>query len=101
MYVITSIIDSRSSACKEFSGKEYNFVVISKYLDEKSHSYSTLIVQDKQGHRMKNQDLIVDESGLFDYLHIGDTLKKQKVELYVKVTSLKFDTTFKVDLGCR
>jgi len=82
-------------------GKEYDFVIIDKYLDKNEHSYPTLVVQDKQGHKTINQDLVFDISGLFDYLHIGDTLMKHKGEEYTKVIKYGLDTTFKVDFGCR
>ena len=85
---------------KEFKNYKYDYVILNKYLDTAQHSYPTLILQDAKGNKFINQDLIPDHSELFDFLSIGDSIKKQQGTALVNIINSKTDTTFEVDFGC-
>ena len=74
--------------------------MINKYIDSSQHSYPTLILQDDRGDHFKNLDLIFDKGDLFDFLSVGDSIKKEKGTAMVTVINSKMDTTIKVDFGC-
>lgn len=97
---LPSLNDAACNRFKDFKSEELNAVVINKYLDSNEHSYSTLILEDKNGIITKNQDLVTDRSGLFDYILIGDTITKQGGTEFVKIVNAKRDSTFQTDFGC-
>lgn len=95
-----SLNDSACNRLKDFKSYKYDYLVVNKYLDSTQHSYPTLVLQDSQGNIFQNQDLLMDNSGLFDFLTSGDSIRKQQGTVLVKVKNNKIDTTFKVDFGC-
>ena len=97
---IPSVNDTSCTAFKTFKNKEYEFIIVSKYTDENQHSYPTIILQDKEGNKSKNQDFISDNSGFFNYINIGDTLRKQQGIRYTKVINATVDTAFEPNFGC-
>ncbi len=95
-----SFNDAACSRFKEFKSYKYDYLVLNKYLDSNEHSYPTLILQDGKGNKFPNQDLIMDNSGLFDFLNIGDSIKKKQGDSLVNVVNSSLDTTIEVDFGC-
>ncbi len=95
-----SLNDSACNSFKDFKRYKYDYVLINKYLDSTQHSYPTLILQDSQGNKIKNQDLIKDNSGLFDFVNIGDSIKKKEGDSLVNVINNRLDTIIEVDFGC-
>lgn len=95
-----SLNDSACNRSKDFKGYKYDYLIVNKYLDSTQHSYPTLILQDAKGNKFESQDLIMDNSGLFDFLSIGDSIKKQKGTVLVNVKNSTTDTTFEADFGC-
>lgn len=104
IFFISSVVKTVSNApCdrfKEFKDYKYDYLILNKYLDTTQHSYPTLVLQDNKGYKFQNQDLILDNSGLFYFLIAGDSIKKQKGTASVKIIRNKTDTTFEVDFGC-
>ena len=102
-FVGASIKDFDAAPCnsyKDFKSYAYDYVVVNKYIDSSEHSYPTLILQDKKGNSLQNVDLIFDKSDLFDFLSIGDSIKKGTGTDIIRVLNSKIDTTFKVNFGC-
>lgn len=95
-----SLNDSACNSLENFKNYNYDYLILNKYLDSTQHSYPTLVLQDAQGNKFENQDLIVDNSGLFDFLTIGDSIKKKQGTVLVRVKNNKTDTTFEADFGC-
>jgi hypothetical protein len=89
-----------SDSYKDFKSDTYDYLVINKYIDSNEHSYSTLVLQNKAGYQFKNTELDFDKSNLFNFLSVGDSIKKKKGTAIVRVINKKVDTTFKVDFGC-
>jgi hypothetical protein len=104
IFLISSVVKTVSNApCdrfNEFKDYKYDYLILNKYLDTTQHSYPTLILQDATGNKFVNQDLILDRSELFDFLTIGDSIKKQQGTVLVNIINSKTDTTFEVDFGC-
>ena len=97
---LPSLNDGACNRFKDFKSYKYDYLVINKYLDSNEHSYPTLILQDGKGDRFQNQDLIDDNSGLFQFLSVGDSIQKRKGDSVVNVIRNKLDTTIKVNFGC-
>lgn len=97
---LPSFNDNSCRAFADFKNQEYKAVIVDKYYDKKEHSYPTLIYKDQNGNKIINQNLILDNSGLFDYVRIGDTLTKKKNEEYIQIKSAKVDTMIILDFGC-
>ena len=85
---------------KDLKNDTYDYVVINKYIDSNQHSYPTLVLQYKDGYQFKNTDFDFDKSNLFNFLSVGDSIKKEKGSAIIRVINRKVDTTFKVDFGC-
>jgi NADH:ubiquinone oxidoreductase subunit 5 (subunit L)/multisubunit Na+/H+ antiporter MnhA subunit len=95
-----SLNDSACNRLKDFKSYKYDYLVVNKYLDSTQHSYATLVLQDSQGNKFPNQDLIMDNSGLFDFLSVGDSIKKKPGTVFVEVKNNITNRTFEVDFGC-
>lgn len=103
VFVAGTIKDDNAALCnsyKDFKSDTYDYLVINKYIDSNEHSYPTLVLQYKDGYQFKNTDLDFDKSNLFNFLSVGDSIKKEKGSAIVRVINRKVDTTFKVDFGC-
>ena len=92
--------DAPCKSFKDFKSTAYDYLIVSKYIDANEHSYPTLIIQDANGNRFKNLDLHFDQSGLFNFIKIGDSIKKDKGSDLVTIVNSKIDTTLEVDFGC-
>ncbi len=66
----------------------------------KYDAYPTLDLQSKEGYQFKNTDFDFDKSNLFNFLSVGDSIKKERGSAIVRVINKEVDTTFKVDFGC-
>jgi hypothetical protein len=95
-----SLNDSACNSFKTFKNYKYDYLILNKYLDSTQHSYPTLVMQDAKGNKFESQDLIMDNSGLFDFLITGDSITKKQGSDLVRVKNSKIDTTFQADFGC-
>lgn len=95
-----SFIESACNSFKDFKSYKYDYLVIDKYVDSTEHSYPTLILQDAKGNKIKNQDLRMDYSGLFNLIRIGDSLKKENGDSIVNVINGGLDTMIESNFGC-
>ena len=103
VFVAGTIKEDNAALCdsyKDFKNDTYDYLLISKYIDSNEHSDRTLVLQNKGGYQFRYTDLDFDKSNLFNFLSIGDSLKKEKGAVIVRVFNRKVDTTFKVDYGC-
>ncbi|HET7118311.1 MAG TPA: hypothetical protein VFI29_17570 [Hanamia sp.] len=103
VFVALTIKEDNAAVCnsyKDLKNDTYDYLVINKYIDSNEHSYRTLILQNKGGYHFKYTDLDFDKSNLFNFLSVGDSIKKEKGSAIVSVINRKVDTTFKVDYGC-
>lgn len=92
--------DAPCNSYKDFKSYTYDYLIINKYVDLNEHSYRTLILQDGNGNKFKNLDLNFDQSELFEFISIGDSIKKAKGTDLVNILNSKIDTTLEVDFGC-
>ena len=103
VFVVLTTREDSAAVCnsyKDFKNDTYDYLLINKYIDSNEHSDRTLVLQNKGGYQFKYTDLDFDKSNLFNFLSIGDSLKKEKGSVIVRVLNRKVDTTFKVDYGC-
>ena len=103
VFVAGTIKEDNAALCdsyKDFKSDTYDYLVINKYIDSNEHSYRTLVLQSKEGYQFKSTDWDYDKSNLFNFLSVGDSIKKKKESAIVRVINRKADTTFKVDFGC-
>ena len=102
VFVTATIKEDNAALCdsyKDFKSDTYDYLVINKYIDSNEHSYRTLVLQSKEGYQFKSTDWDFDKSNLFNFLSVGDSIKKKKESAIVRVIHRKADTTFKVDFG--
>ena len=102
-FVAATIKEANVAPCnsyKDFKSSVYDYLIINKYIDSSEHSDPTLVLQDNKGYQFKNVDLIFDKTDLFDFLSIGDSIKKKKGADLIRVVNSQIDTTLKVDFGC-
>lgn len=103
VFVVGSIKEDNAALCnsyKDFKSDTYDYLVVNKYIDSNQHSYQTLVLQYKDGYQFKNTEFDFDKSNLFNFLSVGDSIKKEKGSAIVRVINKEVDTTFKVDFGC-
>jgi hypothetical protein len=103
VFVALTTKEDSAAVCnsyKDFKNDTYEYVVINKYIDSNEHSDRTLVLQNSGGYQFKYTDLDFDKSNLFNFLSVGDSIKKQKGSAIARVINRKVDTTFKVDFGC-
>ena len=103
VFVAGTIKEDNAALCnsyEDFKSDTYDYLVINKYIDSNQHSYPTLVLQYKDGYQFKNTDFDFDKSNLFNFLSVGDSIKKEKGAAIIRVINRKVDTTFKVDFGC-
>jgi hypothetical protein len=101
--VAGNIREGNAAVCdsyESFKSDSNDYLVINKYIDSSEHSSRTLVLQNKGGYHFKYTDLDFDKSNLFNFLSVGDSIKKEKGTAVVRVINKKVDTTFKVDFGC-
>ena len=80
--------------------KEFYGCVVKKFRDVGNHNLPTIKIQSQKG-EIDQISLLRDISGLYDYLDINDTVKKEKGSESVYVRSIsKIDTTFILDYAC-
>lgn len=82
----------------EFNNSSYKGVVIDKYFDQKNHRVKTVIVKTEVG----NISLILprDTSVFFDYIMLGDSVKKKQKEDYISVHRQKSVKKIRIYFGC-
>jgi hypothetical protein len=103
VFVAGTIKEGNAALCdsyKDFKSDTYDYLIINKYIDSNEHSYRTLVLQSKEGYQFKSTDWDFDKSNLFNYVSVGDSIKKEKGTAVVRVINRKVDTTFKVNYGC-
>lgn len=78
---------------KDFKKSTFNYLVVNKYINSVRHSYTTLILQNKNGNQFKDYDLNFDNSTVFDLLSVGDSINKERQTDLVRIKNIKIDTT--------
>lgn len=77
-----------------YKSDSYNGVIIKKFIDHDNHNYRTLVL--KNGRKI----VIIEKSGFFNYVQIGDSINKVKGNLEIQTFRHEEDTTFLIDCGC-
>ena len=95
-------IPSQSDLCKQgvelYKAKNFKGIVNKKYIDQENHSKKTIIV--KENENEKTVILNADIGGVYEYITIGDTLTKNKGELFVSVKRNGLDTIVNFKFRC-
>jgi len=97
MYHFKSPNKIRSTKFKDDISKEFNSIVINKYIDKENHGYNTCL--------FKNKDNTIkfifgfDRSGLFEYIEIGDSIIKPSGDSLVIVKRNEIVKEFMLDYG--
>ncbi|MGV8946262.1 MAG: hypothetical protein ACOH1N_07525 [Lutibacter sp.] len=95
-------IPSQDELCKQgvefYKTKNFTGVVIKKYIDEENHSHKTIIV--KENMNEKSIFLDADIGGIYEYISIGDSISKNKGELFVLINRKKNDTIIDFKFRC-
>lgn len=88
-----------SSECegeREVNNMKIEGKVLKKFLDKKEHLYPVLIING-QPHRLIIQ---IDNSKFYNFVEVGDSLKKEKGNLDIRVIRAGLDTVFTINYGC-
>lgn len=94
---IPSQSDLYKQAVSYYKNEEFDGKVIEKYIDKKSHNYQTIIIWENYAKRR----VIFNDAvrGAFDYITVGDSIVKNKDELFVLIIRNSKDTIFEYDFG--
>jgi hypothetical protein len=95
-------IPSQDELCKQgvelYKIKEFKGKVLKKYIDKNNHQNKTLIIKDNGNE--KTVFMNADIGGVFEYISIGDSVSKNKGELFVLVNRKKIDTIINYKFRC-
>jgi hypothetical protein len=81
--------DGKHSVSNEFRRLELKGILTDKYLDEKQHLCPTLIIRDKDGNKIVNQNLVHDRSLLslvFHKIKINNAIRSLRLRIPIKIT---------------
>lgn len=93
--VIPTDEEELNSAVNAYRMKEYNGVVIDKFIDRDEHNFKKIIVNEDN---MKKTLLFnIETSGIFDYFEVGDSIIKRNGSLQVRVLRHDLDTVLKME----
>lgn len=77
---------------------EYNGIMLKKYIDKSNHLFEIIEIGNKN--RIQKIMLDWDESGMYEFVEIGDSIVKELNTLEVKVFRKNAKTTFIINYGC-
>lgn len=97
IYNFESTSSIMSEKLKRDTSIEFNSIVINKYIDKKNHLYQTCLFKNKNDTIKFIFDF--DTSGLFEYLHIGDSIIKPSGDSLVIVKRDGIVKEFILDYG--
>lgn len=81
---------------KNVNNMKFEGKVLKKYLDKKEHLNPVLITND-QPYKLIIQ---IDISRFYEFVEVGDSLKKEKGSLDIRLIRTGLDTVFTIDYGC-
>lgn len=84
----------------DFKKSSFKYLVVNKYIDSTEHSYPTLVLEDKNGNKFKDFDLVSYNSRLFDLLSVGDSMNKEMETDLVRIKNNRIDTTININFDC-
>ncbi len=82
-----------------FKNREWNGIVVNKYLDEENHNYKTIGVENDE-RTYKIQGLILSEFNNYQLIQIGDSISKIKGELILHLYRSNEAIELKSDFDC-
>jgi hypothetical protein len=82
-----------------FKQLSINGHVTRKYIDKKEHNYPILEVLTPEG-SVQKINLSLDQSGLFEFVQINDSINKLSDSLRVNLVRSSVDTTFVLNREC-
>lgn len=95
-------IPSQSELCKQgvelYRTKNFKGKVLRKFVDKKNHNNKTIIIKENESEKIIFLD--ADIGGVYEYISIGDNLKKNKGELFVYINRNNLDTIFNLKFRC-
>lgn len=90
LFIITRLSTSNAPyrACRDreeyMKDKEICGIVTKKFRDKEDHIYPKLIIKESNNKELK-LNLVIDKSGLFDFIQVNDSIVKEKESLYLIV----------------
>ena len=98
VYTVLNFPDCFELQLKEKS-IEYRGIVIDKFIDKENHLYKTIVLSNNN---IENKVIIPsrDNSGLFNYLKLGDSVVKNPETLSIKIYRKKILRTLTIDFDC-
>ena len=84
---------------KTYVNKEYNGIINKKFEDKENHALPTFIIKEENERKIFGS--FRDNSGLYEYSQVGDSIIKEKGSLEVKIIRDDEDTIFKLDFNCQ
>jgi hypothetical protein len=88
--VVPSGEEQFKKAVKAYELMEFDGVVTNKFIDKDEHNYQKLIL--KKDSVSKAVVLNIETSGMYDFVEIGDSLKKERESFLVRVVRADLDT---------
>ena len=83
------------SAINAYKTDKYSGVISNIYIDEEQNNFEKVIVND--GENEKVVLFNVETSGIFDFLDIGDSVRKAEGNLYLRVIRGDLDTILRME----
>ena len=83
---------------KKEKTKSFEGVVIHKFIDSDNHNWKKVILRTDKGER--TLFLNWESGGLYNYLKVGDFLKKEKNELKIHIHKPTLDTIYQLEYHC-
>lgn len=103
-YIVNISIDPKNIVlCKveeRARNERLNGVISEKFRDNKNHNYETLKIEYMDSTYLSNI-LVLDNSGLFEYIKKGDSISKEKGGLDFYVSRNGFTNLFELSYDCK
>ena len=82
-----------------FKNREWNGIVVNRYLDEENHDFKTISVEnDDRAYKIQGQ--ILSEFNNYDLIQVGDSISKIKGELMVHLYKSTEEIELKLEFDC-
>jgi len=95
-------IPSQEELCKAgvdfYKQEAYTGIVIDKFIDKEQHNYKKVIIEEDFNDKVVYLD--ADVGGVYNYIMIGDSLMKNKGELFLLVNRKGKDTLIDFKFRC-
>ena len=96
-WFLPSIEEQRKEVIYFYRTKNFVGIVSNVFIDSSMGLSKTVVIREKK--MTTNNSFDFDSSGLYEFLKIGDSIKKNKGDLFVKIKRGNLDTIINFNLG--